>query len=78
MNRCKTCNDWTAMAPYGRNEDYEHRKCDSQKLTEGFFGVTADMLVYPYTEGGVFYTGPEFGCVHHSEAQCQDQSQQKS
>ena len=30
---------------------------------------TADRMVYSYDEGGDFWTGPEFGCVHHQEKQ---------
>lgn len=78
MNRCKTCNHWTAQAPYGLPGDYQQRVCDSQKLMESFYGDGSDTLHYSYVEGGWFYTGPEFGCVHHLEAQCQDQSQTKS
>jgi hypothetical protein len=26
------------------------------------------MLIYEYSEGGVFWTGPDFGCVHHQSA----------
>ena len=78
MNRCKTCNHWTAQAPYGLPGDYQQRVCDSQKLMESLYGDGSDTLHYSYVEGGWFYTGPEFGCVHHSEAQCQDQSQTKS
>jgi hypothetical protein len=27
-------------------------------------GEEKDMLVYPYLEGGWFWVGPLFGCVH--------------
>jgi hypothetical protein len=26
--------------------------------------LEGDKLVYPYNEGGAFYVGPDFGCVH--------------
>jgi hypothetical protein len=78
MNRCKTCNHWTAQAPYGLPGDYQQRVCDSQKLIGGLYESESGTLSYEYDEGGCFYTGPEFGCVHHAEAQCQDQSQTKS
>ena len=41
--------------------------CSNTKLTEEY-GSTSygnDMLVYSYNEGGWFWTGPDFGCVHH-------------
>jgi len=42
--------------------------CTSGKMVE--YGdsdgcCTDDMLVYPYNEGGSFWVGPYFGCVHH-------------
>jgi hypothetical protein len=43
--------------------------CRSDKLIEDWGqGHGADMLVYPYSEGGSFWTGPDFGCVHHEQA----------
>jgi hypothetical protein len=62
MNRCKTCRWWTIGKRYGR----EVRECSHPKLHEDY-GVEpdADALVYSYYEGGAFYPGPEFGCVHH-------------
>lgn len=71
MPRCVTCKHWT---PYPTKYPEKIRSdgvddggiCESEKLTEDWGGEHgADMLVYPYTEGGHFWTGPEFGCVHH-------------
>lgn len=62
--RCKTCRHWIPVAR-GR----EGGICDSDMLTEDYgmpYGPA--MLVYPYNEGGEFWTGPEFGCVHHAVA----------
>lgn len=41
--------------------------CRSEKLSEDYgscIGDRSDMLVYPYMEGGRFWVGPKFGCVH--------------
>jgi hypothetical protein len=38
--------------------------CGNENLTEDYGVHGDDMLVYPYTEGGEFWTGPKFGCVH--------------
>jgi hypothetical protein len=43
--------------------------CRSEKLTENWGQEHgADMLLYEYDEGGGFWTGPDFGCVHHEQA----------
>jgi hypothetical protein len=74
MERCKTCKHWV---PYetdrqsGSARDNERAGgfCHSDKLTEDFGTHDLDMLVYPYNEGcDAFWTGPEFGCVHHEAA----------
>ena len=71
MPRCTTCKHWVpANEKYPRNHWDEDKQagglCESPKLTEDHeFRHDADMLVYPYTEGGEFWTGPKFGCVNH-------------
>ena len=60
MERCKTC---TKRDKKGR--------CQSEKLDEDYGqndDTKKDMLIYDYNEGGGFWVGPEFGCVHHSNA----------
>lgn len=27
--------------------------------------IDGDHLIYSYSEGGTFWVGPKFGCVHH-------------
>ena len=69
MNHCKTCKHWTRFrekypGAYKSPDVDAGGICQSSKLVEeGAHG--ADMLVYSYAEGGEFWTGPEFGCVHH-------------
>jgi hypothetical protein len=69
MNRCKDCKF--------RNEEGE---CTSAKISDntrwpgGYYNdkekeienrdQTKDMLLYGYDEGGSFWVGEEFGCVH--------------
>ena len=43
--------------------------CQSEKLIEDWCGAkqdqnSGDMLIYPYAEGGWFWVGEKFGCVH--------------
>ena len=63
MLTCKTCLFWSKDVT---KADWKISGgiCTSEKLTEDF-GYEADNLVYSYNEGGSFWTGPEFGCVHH-------------
>lgn len=64
---CKTCVHWV------QNEDAKHEfadggYCGHGKVGEDYYSEEAyqpDALVYSYLEGGRFWTGPEFGCVHH-------------
>ncbi len=45
--------------------------CISDKLVERDLGLSekkVDMLVYDYEEGGGFWVGPRFGCVHYSRS----------
>jgi len=69
MNNCKTCK-WHKEDPWivepvksmGSN-------CTCPKLREddgyGTGAFTIDALVYSYPEDGKFWTGNEFGCIHH-------------
>lgn len=57
----------------GRCGDCVHRDatgyCTSEKLAEDLGHrdeERADMLIYDYTEGGGFWVGEKFGCVHHA------------
>jgi hypothetical protein len=71
MNRCKTCKHWEPcaanphLAPVTKGA-IRGGVCRSDKLIEDWGqDYSADMLVYPYSEGGGFWTGSDFGCVHH-------------
>jgi hypothetical protein len=74
MDTCRTCKHWLPYrAKYpdsGAKEDEQSGGlCQSEKLTEDYYqGHGADMLIYPYMEGGEFWTGADFGCVHHQKA----------
>ena len=61
MNYCETCKY--------RNED---GWCEHPKLRQERYGnieMEDDELVYPNNyEGGWFWVGPKFGCVHHTMA----------
>lgn len=64
MTTCKTCAHWSDKPPYGR-VDFLHRTCECPKLQEDIYTDTPeDTLCYSYQEGGCFYAGPDFGCVH--------------
>lgn len=76
MNTCKTCIYWIDAPPnqIGKpmNEMEWTKECHCQKIMEsgGQFRTdlkgARDVLIYSYSEGGTFHTGPDFGCIHHS------------
>lgn len=74
MPSCKTCKHWVRYSvKYPRSKEADDKMaggiCESEKFWEGdWYGHPPDALVYPYDEGGEFWTGPEFGCVHFVEA----------
>jgi hypothetical protein len=72
METCKTCKHWI---PYsGKYPKSPRGLCQSEKLTEDWWqSYGADMLIYEFREGGVFWTGPDFGCVHHQAAAANDE-----
>jgi len=67
---CKTCKHWNADNK--NNSEYRGvgvRVCECGKITEpmNLNGSALDAMIYSYDESGWFWTGPEFGCVHHEE-----------
>jgi hypothetical protein len=43
--------------------------CQNKKFREGWAEIVAensDMLLYEYSEGGGFWVGERFGCIHHA------------
>lgn len=70
MNTCKDCKHWgRAYALKSKSKDVATGGyCLNDKIRENDCGGRApDELVYSYMEDGAFWTGPDFGCVHHSE-----------
>ena len=76
MNTCQTCRHWLPFLT--ARPDYKNPGAMalggycrySLKITEdiGRDSYSSDALVYPYNEGvEFFWTGKDFGCVHHSE-----------
>ena len=60
MNRCKTC--------VHRDSSGNCRSPKLQEDMDGEYGASRqDALIYSEAEGGAFWVGPEFGCVHHQE-----------
>ncbi len=57
---CKDCNHWEF------NKYKNAHQCTSPKLEDGFDfkDQVADGLQYEYLEGGSFFPGPMFGCIH--------------
>ncbi len=74
METCKTCKHWMPHSnKYPKSHAREDKKagglCQSEKLVDDWGGGHgADMLIYEYSEDGGFWTGPDFGCVHHQIA----------
>ena len=70
MKHCETCACWeNEQKPRFEGDSFAiGRFCTSLKLSEYVFGeYKPDMLIYDYNEGGLFWVGPKFGCVHHEE-----------
>ena len=72
MNYCKTCKHWEKVVPReGRHyvKGYvEGGYCENEgKIIEGepYDEHPQDVMIYSYQEGGYFWVGPNFGCVHH-------------
>ena len=67
MKYCETCVFYTKetrMIRLKRTGGW----CESPKIVEGWcksYEEMNDMLIYHYDEGGSFWVGPKFGCVHH-------------
>lgn len=75
VNTCKTCKWWLAVLEKYPSIHLNTNKsaggyCQSPKFVEGTYFSSAyahDSLTYSYYEGGQFWTGPDFGCIHHTE-----------
>jgi hypothetical protein len=67
VNTCRSCKWWKTTDAQKPLESLQ--ACASPKITECGGGTepTNDMLMYSYFEGGTFFTGPDFGCVHHEQ-----------
>ena len=71
MNTCKTCKHWEQVIIDSPIAWLQRRSsggyCKNSKLCEDWDDAyQPDQLVYSYMENGTFWTGPNFGCVHHS------------
>ena len=62
MNTCRNCTFWNNDDTYNCRGNL--LQCTNEKLREGIEDAKLDELCYAYYEGGGFYTGPDFGCVH--------------
>ena len=66
MKTCKTCKFWSDADEVSYKSIF--RRCDHHKLKEDWGGKhSSDSMLYPYNEGGAFFAGPDFGCIHHEE-----------
>ena len=69
MNTCQSCAYWNKNETPYNGQEYIIRQCENEKLQEGIYleHQQEDALYYTYEEGGRFYTGPSFGCIHHTK-----------
>ncbi len=70
IDRCSTCKHWDAgneIAKFcSEGRQFRFGRCLSDKLIDDDGDhSSADVLMYPFSEGGDFYPGQDFGCVHH-------------
>ena len=64
MKTCKTCKYWIESLDFRAGD----RECNSKKIhEEAPKNGETDHLSYSFYEGGGFFPGPDFGCVHHEE-----------
>ncbi len=70
---CKTCKWHTASKPRAKHaEDRNGGVCKCPMLYEDIQSPGGEEhharthLVYSYMEGGRFWTGDDFGCIHHA------------
>lgn len=75
IGRCESCTHWKRYAEAHPNAPGLASKaevvggiCKSPKFVEDA-EYELDMLVYSYREGGEFWTGPQFGCIHWARAE---------
>ena len=64
MSNLKTCSS-CKWYEHGVKDEFH---CTNEFIHEDYYGEHNGhqaCLVYPYNEGGRFYPGPNFGCVHH-------------
>lgn len=71
MNTCQTCTHWVPFAvKYPKSvrppvDEASGGYCRCERIGDDN-RYLPDSLVYSYAEGGSFWTGPAFGCVHHA------------
>lgn len=67
MNTCRTCKFWEIEETLTRTYILSGAgECCCQKIRDTDGDVLADELVHEsYGMGRRFWTGPDFGCVHH-------------
>lgn len=81
IRHCETCRFWDQNDLRNlRNTTFVGGVCQSKGLRELWDEyedeVPPDALRYPYLEYGHFWTGPKFGCVHHTPKEENDQPTQ--
>lgn len=72
---CDSCNHWVQyvkLYPMSSTNLAQGGVCRCPKIAEDCGQPINDMLLYEYNEGGHFYTGPKFGCVHHEHRKSDD------
>lgn len=68
MDTCKTCKFWeTERTPARSGMPKGAGQCCCEKIRDTNDDMVADELVYQYYESGRFWSGPDFGCVHHQK-----------
>ena len=65
MNTCKTCRH-RGEEGYCANLNLAERDCFEHDADKSV------MLIYDYDEGGEFWVGENFGCIHHTAKTAED------
>ena len=46
-------------------EHKDKHRCTNEKISDFFGDPAMDGICYEHYEGGLFFVGPDFGCIHH-------------
>ncbi len=67
MKRCGSCKYRDENGHCVREDKIHEEEPSEDRRNQGMDVPANDHLIYSYYEGGSFWVGQSFGCVHHEE-----------